>query len=185
MCGVEACVWTKQSNSPDAGKLIRKAVEDGASVNEHDATSYMWTVLSPCRGACVRVCTRRCRIKGDIPYPVSRYRIQVSRYHTGISCRETVYRYLQACSSLPSRLSSRFRMRQHVAHTTHKIRNDSRCTWLQQMQALIPSSSSSALVPISPPAAYSGTPPFMLPSFTNIKTSLRSPCVVPVLCVCV
>jgi hypothetical protein len=77
---VEACVWTKQSNSPDAGKLIRKAVEDGASVNDHDATSYMWTVLSSCRGACVRVCTRRRRIRGDIPYPVSRYRIQVSRY---------------------------------------------------------------------------------------------------------
>ena len=72
VCGVEAWVWTQQSNSPDAGKLIRKAVQDGASVNDHDATSYMWTVLSPCRSAYVRVCPRRRRIRGDIPYPVSR-----------------------------------------------------------------------------------------------------------------
>ena len=84
---VEACVWTKQSNSPDAGKLIRKAVEDGASVNDHDATSYMWTVLSSCRGACVRLCTRRRRIRGEsrIPYRDTAYRYRDTAYRHPVS----------------------------------------------------------------------------------------------------
>jgi len=42
-----------QENGGDASKLIRQAVRQGASVNDHDASTFMWTVT--CLIACTRI----------------------------------------------------------------------------------------------------------------------------------